>query len=183
METKQTNSDSISDVIKKRQRQTTVRAGYRNLILRVAVLAVAGWLLFTQVFLLARTNGNDMFPAIKDGDLLIAFRLQQSFIKDDVVVFTQDDTKRVGRLVADEGDTVSMDDSGTLLVNGTVQAGEIVYPTYAKETLSYPYQVPEGHVFLLGDHRPQATDSRDFGAVPKDTVEGKVITLFRRRGL
>ena len=183
METKQTNSDSISDVIKKRQRQTTVRAGYRNLILRVVVLAAAGWLLFTQVFLLARTNGNDMFPAIKDGDLLIAFRLQQSFIKDDVVVFTQDDTKRVGRLVADEGDTVSMDDSGTLLVNGTVQAGEIVYPTYAKETLSYPYQVPEGHVFILGDNRPQAKDSRDFGPIPKNQVDGKVITLLRRRGL
>lgn len=58
-----------------------------------------------------------------------------------------------------------------------------MYPTYAKEGLEYPYRVPEGHVFVLGDYRTNATDSRDFGPIPMKQVEGKVITILRRRGL
>ena len=38
-------------------------------------------------------------------------------------------------------------------------------------------------MFLLGDYRTQTLDSRDFGAISMENVEGKVITLLRRRGL
>ena len=78
---------------------------------------------------------------------------------------------------------MTLDDSGTLLVNGTVQSGEILYPTYAEGELEYPYAVPEGYVFVLGDYRTQTTDSRTLGAVPMGDVKGKVITILRRRGL
>ena len=44
---------------------------------------------------------------------------------------------------------ITMDDTGTLLVNGTAQTGEIAFPTYAKEGITYPYTVPEGSVFIL----------------------------------
>ena len=47
-----------------------------SLLGRVVVLAAAAWVLFTQVFLLTQASGNSMFPAVKDGDLLIAYRLQ-----------------------------------------------------------------------------------------------------------
>ena len=43
--------------------------------------------------------------------------------------------------------------------------------------------VPAGHVFLVGDYRPEMEDSRTFGSVPLSQVEGKLITLLRRRGL
>jgi len=43
--------------------------------------------------------------------------------------------------------------------------------------------VPEGCVYILGDYRTQSEDSRDFGAVPLEAVEAKVITLLRRRSL
>lgn len=41
-----------------------------------------------------------------------------------------------------------MDDTGTLLVNGTAQTGEIAFPTYAKEGITYPYTVPKA-VYLF----------------------------------
>ena len=155
----------------------------RSLAVRLAVFAAVLWVLLTQVYLVTQASGSEMFPAVKDGDLVIAFRLQGDYAKDDVVVYTVDGQRRVGRVVARETDVITLDDSGTLLVNGTVQSGEILYPSYAKEGITYPYTVPEGHVFILGDYRTQTEDSRDHGPIPMEDVEAKVITILRRQGI
>lgn len=176
-------TSNISRVIKKRRSKLALKEGYISLLTRVIVLVIIAYMIFTQVFLLSRTEGNEMFPAVKDGDLLIVFRLQDNYEKNDVITYKVSGVRKVGRYIAQEGDVVTMDDTGTLLVNAAVQSGEIIYPTYAKEGINYPYEVPKGHVFILGDHRNQAIDSRDFGAISMDKVEGKVITLLRRRGL
>lgn len=175
--------ETISNIITSRRNRVLDRKGYVSLVLRVVFLALAGWIMFTWVFLITQVRGNEMFPAVKDGDLVIAFRLQREYAKNDVVVYTADGKTHIGRIVARTTDVVMLDDSGKLLVNGTNQAGEILYPTYAKEGLTYPYKVPVDHVFILGDYRTQTEDSRDFGPIPMENVEGKVITILRRRGL
>lgn len=175
--------ETIANVITSRKNRVLDRQGYFSLLRRVLFLILAGWILLSSVFLITQASGNDMFPSVKDGDLIIGFRLQKEYAKNDVVAYFADGRPHIGRIAAQGGDVVTMDDSGTLLVNGTVQSGEIMYPTYAKEGIEYPYQVPEGHVFILGDYRTQAEDSRDFGSIPLENVEGKVITILRRRGL
>jgi signal peptidase I len=174
---------SISEVIRKRRNNLALRKGYIDLLWRMILLAIVGYLLFTQVFLITQVSGNAMFPAVKDGDLIIGFRLQKGYAKNDVVLYKVNGTRYIGRIAARENDIVAMDDSGVLLVNGTTQGGEILYPTYAKEGMEYPYRVPEGHTFILGDYRTQTQDSRDFGSISLNDVEGKVITILRRRGL
>lgn len=49
--------------------------------------------------------------------------------------------------------------------------------------MEYPYTVPKGCVFVLGDYRTQAEDSRDHGCVKLGDVKAKVITILRRRAL
>ena len=51
---------------------------------------------------------------------------------------------------------------------------ELKKPNYARF-------VPEGCVFVLGDYRTQAEDSRDFGCISLEDVKAKVITILRRR--
>ena len=41
-----------------------------------------------------------------------------------------------------------------------------------------PYQVPAGHVFVLGDNRNQSYDSRFWGPVPLDDVLGRVDWIY-----
>jgi len=173
----------IDEIIRKRRNRAAMREETINLFLRIIFIVVIGYLIFSQVFLLARVKGNEMFPALKDGDLIVGFRLQKDYIKNDVVTYMVNGQRKVGRYVAQEGDVLNMDDSGSLRINGTVQSGEIMYPTFAKEGIEYPYQVPDDHIFILGDYRTQTIDSRDFGPIPMDDVEGKVITILRRRGL
>ena len=170
-------------IIRRRRADLETSAGYRSLLLRVLLLAAAGYFLFTEVFLVAQVTGNGMFPAVKDGDLMIVFRMQQDYAKNDVIAVNVDGKRQIGRIIARETDVVMLDETGTLTVNGTVQGGEILYPSYAKEGIEYPYRVPDGHVFVMGDYRTQTTDSRDWGAVPMEQVEGKIITILRRRGV
>ena len=173
-----------ASVIARRVDNVRFRRELLALIRRVLILGVAVWLLMTQLFLVTQVHGQGMFPAMKDGDLVIGFRWQrEDFQKDDVLVFRMDDREYVGRMIANENDVVNITEEGMLLVNGTVQGGEIIYPTYPKEGIEYPYRVPEGCVFVLGDHRTDTLDSRDFGPVPKKQVQGKVITILRRREL
>ena len=170
-------------VLRKRRYAAENARDAKSLVLRVVVLAALAWVLFTQVFVLTQASGNSMFPAIKDGDLLIGYRQQGIYAKNDVVLYRAGGKLRVGRILARENDLVNLDTSGTLVVNGSAQSGEILYPTYAKDALEYPYTVPEGSVFILGDYRTQSEDSRDFGAVPLTELEAKVITLLRRRSI
>lgn len=175
--------EGIPEIIRRRRSDVLIRQGYISLAVRSIVLVLVLVILFTQVFLITQVSGNGMFPAVKDGDLVLAYRLQKDYAKNDVIVYRWDGQTRVGRIIGREGDVIMMDDSGNLLVNGTTQGGEIMYPTYAKEGIEYPYVVPEGTVFLLGDYRTQTEDSRDFGPVMKSSIQGKVITILRRRGI
>lgn len=174
---------TCSQTIRKRRYSLEIKKGYIRLFWRIVLIAAAGWLLFTQVFLVGQAPDNEMFPAVEAGDLLIGFRMEQNYAKNDVVVYEAEGKTHIGRVMGCETDVITLDDSGTLLVNGTAQTGEIVFSTYAKEGLTYPYTVPEGSVFILGDYRTQAKDSRDFGPISTEDVKAKVITILRRREL
>lgn len=174
---------SPAEVIARRRADIQLRRGYVNLLIRVMLIGAIAWVMLTQVFLLTQAHGNGMFPSVKDGDLLVCFRLPKEYAKNDVVVYRRDGRLLVGRIAAMETDFVLLDESGSLLVNGTNQAGEIMYPTYPKKGIAYPYRVPEGCVFILGDYRTRTKDSRDYGPISLKDVKGKVITLLRRRGI
>lgn len=170
-------------VVRRRRLGLQTRRGYGALGLRLLTTALTVWLIFGQVFLLHRNQGLGMFPAVKDGDLVLAYRLQREFIKGDVVAYRLDGQLRLGRIAACGSDVVMMDDSGSLTVNGNPQNGEILYPTFARENTVYPLRVQEGMAFVLGDYRTRTEDSRDFGPIPLDDIQGKVITIVRRRGI
>lgn len=160
-----------------------IRRQYVSLVLKIVLLLAAGWLIFTKVFLITQASGQGMFPAVKDGDLLIIYRMQKDYQKNDIVTYQKNGERFTGRIVAIGTDMVNMDENGKLYINGGAEAGEILFPTYPAGELSFPYHVPKGCVFILGDYRTQTEDSREFGVIAEDDLEGKVITLLRRRSL
>lgn len=174
---------STGEVIKRKRNSLFIKKGYVDLLIRIVLLVLIGYIFFSQIFLITRANGNYMFPAVKDGDLVIAFRLHKDYEKDDIAVYQVQERDYLGRVAGKEGDVVNLDDSGEFNLNGGIQVGEIIYPTYAKEGIQYPLRIEEDQVFLLGDHRTESEDSRDFGPIEKKDIKGKVITILRRRGL
>lgn len=172
-----------AEIITARKNRALDREGYIALILRILTIAFVLWVFLSYVFVITVASGNDMFPAVKDGDVLLGYRLQSDYAKSDVVIYVANGETKVGRIAALGGDAVDFGEDGQFFVNGTAQSGEILYSSYAKDGIDYPYTVPDGSLFILGDYRTQATDSRDFGAVSLSEVKGKLITLLRRRGL
>ena len=174
-------ADVCEEIRKKRYRLLT-RRGYLGLLKNVVIMAIILLIAFTQVFLITAASGTDMYPAILDGDIVLGYRLDRNYVKNDVVVCKVDGKTVLGRVVARAGDSVEMTEDGILFVNGTEQTGEIAFPTYPGKQ-SYPYIVPEGCVYLLGDYRTNTTDSRTFGPVKETDIKAKVVSILRRRGI
>lgn len=161
----------------------TLRALLR-LLIKLAVAAGLCWALLSFVLGVYVVHSNDMYPAVRDGDLCITFRLKAP-AKGDVVAYTDGDgVRHFGRVAAAAGDVIDLDADGHYTVNGGVPYETIYYATRPDPAsgLRYPYTVPEGEVFLLNDLRDNPTDSRRFGAIPLTETDGSLALLLRRRG-
>nr|WP_316622839.1 signal peptidase I [uncultured Ruminococcus sp.] len=151
-------------------------------LIKLAVIALAVWMLFTFVLGLVIHYGNNMHPAIRDGDLIISLRVQRPYLNA-AVLYEHDGKMCLGRVVGMPGNTIDISDEGALTVNGTAPAEEVFYPTHRCDTsdISYPYTVGEDQVFILNDFRSDTSDSRMFGAVSMKDVKGPVLLMLRRR--
>ena len=154
-----------------------------NLMIKIAAIALAVWLVLAFVIGITINYGNNMHPAVNDGDLVITLKLQRPYLNA-AVLYRHDGKTRTGRVVGLPGNVIDISGKGELLVNGAIASEDIYYPTYQAEnsTVRYPYTVEEGKAFILNDYREDTDDSRAFGAVDMSDIEGPLIFSMRRRG-
>lgn len=139
-------------------------------------------------------NGASMNETLQHEDVLILSDLFYTPKNGDIVVFesqqTGYDEPYVKRVIATEGQVVDYDPiTNKVTVDGEVPEWEQYAThkgnqrsTYYAE-ISYPYTVPEGHIFVMGDNRWNSRDSRDIGPVDARTVLGRVVfRLFPNTG-
>jgi len=137
------------------------------------------------VFGIVRYNEPSMSPAIRDGDLVVFNRHSaDSYQARDAIVLEHGGQTQVRRVVATEGDSVDITESG-LVINGALQQEPEIYEKTERyqEGGEFPLTVPAGQVFVLGDNRTGAADSRIYGCVETKETLGKVMTVIRRRGI
>ena len=79
----------------------------------------------------------------------------------------------VGNGVVREGDTVRIVD-GRVYVNEQPLPDDYVAAEFRSHDDWGPQVVQQGYYFVMGDHRNNSSDSRDWGEVPKKYVVGKV---------
>lgn len=151
---------------------------------KIIVIAFIFLLIFSFIFGVHIVSGRDMNPFIRDGDIVLYYRLNQHMQASDVIVFEQDNELEVRRIVAVSGDTVNIDQNG-LMVNGAYVNEKDIYENtdrYASG-IDFPVTLPEGYVFVLGDSREYSKDSRIYGCIKEKNIYGKVTTVIRRRNI
>lgn len=124
-----------------------------------------------------------MFPKVVPSDLLIYYRLEDSYYVGDLIVLDDQGADYALRMVAGPGDKVDVSPEGRLVINDvSQQESEIFYDTgtYETDQVSFPLVLSEDEIFVLGDMRRGAKDSRYFGPVKKSNIKGKVFSLYRR---
>jgi signal peptidase I len=153
-------------------------------IIKLCSVFLVLWAIFMFVFGIRQVSGETMYPRLRDGDLVLYYRLEQDYQNGDVVTFKLNDSTFWARIVAQGGDVVEVTTDGQLYVNGNLQDEEIFYPTEPQEgDVTYPLTVEEGSYFVLCDYRTIGFDSRTYGTISQKDFDGKVITVLRRRGI
>jgi len=97
--------------------------------------------------------------------------------------------KFIKRIIAFGGDTVQIRNDG-LYVNDILQKHITINHDYGPRTINIngsriermaiqqPYIVPNNSYFVIGDNIKNSVDSRDFGAVPRNMIIGKIIKVY-----
>lgn len=149
-----------------------------GLLIKLAVVAavVAGVLIF--VFDIHPLHGNYMYPALRDGDLCISYKLGNINLND-AVVYERDGEVLFGRIIGMPGDEIHIDNEN-FTINGMLPSESIYYETHSDKDIETV--VRDGEYFILNDFRSDTNDSRENGCVSADELKGKVSFVFRRRG-
>ena len=124
-------------------------------------------------------SSSSMVPTLHPGDVVLVSRSAPQLPeleRGDLVTFTspEDGRRALKRVVGLPGDSVVIKDA-VLHVNGSPVDEPYVDSELLDAYYSRTYEVPPGAVFVLGDHRGGSTDSRDYGPVAADALQGEVL--------
>ncbi len=137
----------------------------------VAVLVATLWLPVLQ------TYGSSMTPTLKDGEIILSMKTSD-FEPGDIVAFYYNNKILVKRVICSAGDWIDIDEDGTVYVNGTLlDEPYLTQKALGDCNIGLPYQVPDGRVFVMGDHRSTSVDSRNtaVGCVAQEQIVGRII--------
>jgi signal peptidase I len=145
----------------------------------LASAAVYATLIVTFVAQVARVEGVSMAPTLADQDRLVVNKLVYLLgapQRGDVVMlyYPEDpDMTFVKRVIGEPGDTIRIVD-GRVSVNDVPVHDDFVLPEFRSHDDFGPVTVPRGYYFVMGDHRNNSSDSREWGPVPTKYILGKV---------
>lgn len=181
---KQPEKKIEKEVEEKPEKEETIRPLYRFLI-KLGIFSLTMILIFAFVLGIKINKTERMYPYIMDGDVLITLKIT-SYKVGDVVVYRNPETGKneISRIAAAGPCEVDIY-YGDFMVNGEAAEKEAFYGTDWPENsqIPNPYEVESGNYFLLDDNRPLGEDSRLFGQISKKDLKGKVIYIFRLRGI
>ena len=136
-------------------------------------------LVFAFIFRIVGVDGTSMMTTLKDSDRLILTHLLYEPERGDIVVINRyTDEPLVKRVIGVAGDTVEIDEEQhKVRLNGELLDEPYVdFPTPAYD-MTGAVVIPEGYVFVMGDHRDNSHDSRwdDIGPVPVGDILGRAV--------
>lgn len=169
------------DLLREELEREESKYNFRKTLLNIAgvltVTAAVAVLIATRLLILVQVNGVSMAPTLEK-DEIIFLRQTKEVKAGDVIGFYYGGRVLLKRVIAGGGDYIEIDNEGNVYVNDKkLEEPYLMGQSLGKCELDFPYQVPEGMLFVLGDNRAVSMDSRikAIGCVEKDQIVGKVV--------
>ena len=151
----------------------------RSTVYALIIVAAVAILIAVLVFPVLRIHGSSMTPNLYDGNIVVCLK-NSKYEVGDSIAFYYNNKILVKRVIARSGEWVDIDENGYVYVNGEKLEEPYVQDHALGECdIELPYQVPDGRVFVMGDHRSVSVDSRStsVGCVSDEQIVGRL--LFR----
>lgn len=169
-----------ADVTAEQQRLSYRQKYLRTLrsTLSILIVVAAAAVLISTLFLpVIQVSGDSMEPALSDGDVLLLHKTRHADYGELCCVSWQNKLL-LKRIIGLPGDTIDIDAEGNVRVNGELLDEPYVTDKGLGECdIVFPYHVPEGKYFVMGDRRLTSIDSRSssIGCVGTDQIIGEVM--------
>lgn len=150
----------------------------RSTILILVFVAAVAVLLSSEFFPVMKVIGTSMEPTLEDGQIAVAIKTTD-FDQGDVVAFYYNSKILIKRVIAQAGDYVNIDSDGNVYVNDIyVDEPYLSEKSFGECDITFPYQVPESRIFVMGDNRSTSIDSRsdEMGCIAEEFIVGKILT-------
>ena len=145
-------------------------------LITVAAVTALVAILFVPVL---KTFGNSMTPTLEDGEIVAVVKTDEAKVGE-MIAFYYNNKIFIKRVIALGGSVVDMDEAGNVFVDGApLEEPYLTEKSAGSGDVEFPYEVPDGMYFVLGDNRVTSADSRNsiLGCVDPDDMLGRV--LFR----
>ena len=150
----------------------------RILLNDIIIALVLSVLLFKIIFNVSIVSGTSMNPTLHDGNLLLLNHLFYEPEYNDIVVFENEERGLlVKRIIGMPGDTIEIHNSVVYRNGVPLEEGYIQNGYFGPGDMTGPVTVEDGHIFVMGDNRPDSYDSRynGVGQVSEDLILGGAI--------
>lgn len=162
---------------------TNLLLDFVSLVLRILWILLFLGIAYCFIFGITVNRGSAMAPAFHDRDICIYYKLYDTLVSGDVVVYADDRGETcLGRIIAVPGDSVNFTAEG-LRINGYSHSNEYGSDEFIllEEGPEYPVTLAEGQFFVLCDDRTQGRDSRLYGPLTQKEIRGRVMLAVRQR--
>ena len=166
----------IERELEREKQKGSFRKSMMSTVGALVVVAAVAVLVTTLWFPVLQVTGNSMTPTFAQSDVLLAVRTDR-FSTGEVIAFYYNNKILVKRVIARSGDWVDIDEDGNVFVNEiAINEPYLTEKSLGDCNIELPYQVPEGRVFVMGDHRSVSIDSRNssVGCISDEQIVGKV---------
>ncbi|SBV91620.1 Signal peptidase I, bacterial type [uncultured Eubacteriales bacterium] len=170
--TRQLKEELLHERKKKEYRRTLRSTVY--ILLVVAAVSVLVATLFLPVL---QVTGTSMEPTLETGQIVVAVK-NAEFERGDVIAFYYNNKVLLKRVIGLPGDKIVINADGNVSVNGeALEEPYLSEKSLGQTDIEYPYQVPDGKIFVMGDHRATSVDSRTsaVGCIADEFIVGKVV--------